>query len=93
MPLHLVTLPPARGGYAALNPHVVTFNRELAKLAAETGSRLIDLHRELADERGELPAALTGDGLHWNDAGYERVGKLLQRSLAARGAVDRLEER
>lgn len=94
VPLHVVTVAPARGqAYGWLNEHIPTLNRELAKLAAEEGARLVDLHAELKDARGELPAALTTDGLHWNDAGYERVGKVFAKAVAeatgAAGAVER----
>ena len=85
VPLHLVTLAPARGGYRALNPHIRALNAHIAQIAREEGASLIDLHAALADAQGELPAALSSDGLHWTDAGYERVGRALQEGIAAAG--------
>jgi lysophospholipase L1-like esterase len=93
VPLHVVTLAPARGNYAALNPHIVAFNRLLRQLAGEEGAAVIDLHAALADDRGELPAELTGDGLHWNDRGYERVGAALLAGIGARGVNGALDGR
>lgn len=90
VPLHLVTLAPTRAGYAALNPHIQALNRHVREIAAAEGARLIDLHAALVDPQGELPAELTGDGLHWNDRGYERVGRAYSAALAG-GLAGRLE--
>ncbi len=82
VPLLLVTLTPTRGGYAAFNPHVVRMNEHVRRAAAEHGCRLIDLHALVADARGELPAAMATDGLHWTDAVYEVLGRELERAVA-----------
>lgn len=80
VPLTLVTLAPARGRYAGLNPHVVAYNGHVRRLAGEAGCQLIDLHALLADAQGELPEThATPDGLHWTDAVYEVLGREIER--------------
>lgn len=80
VPLALVTLAPARGRYAELNPHIVAYNVHVRRTAEETGCALIDLHALLVDEQGELPEThATPDGLHWTDAVYEVLGREVER--------------
>lgn len=80
VPLILVTLAPARGEYAALNPHVLAFNEHVRRIARETKCTLLDLHPLLVDGEGQLPEAMaTKDGLHWTDAVYEVLGRELER--------------
>jgi lysophospholipase L1-like esterase len=50
---------------------VLDFNKRLQKLAKEFGYDYIDLHSLMADERGELKAEFTADGLHLNEAAYD----------------------
>lgn len=88
VPLILVTLAPARGGYAALNPHVVRFNEHVRRVAHEQGCPLIDLHALVVDAQGELPAAMSTDGLHWTDAVYELLGREIERVVGGSGAGD-----
>jgi lysophospholipase L1-like esterase len=92
IPIVLVTLAPARGNYAALNPHIQAYNAHVQRIAAEHGAALLDLHPLLADDEGELKAAWTGDGLHWKNAGYQVLGRELERLLAEGGGgiTDRL---
>lgn len=78
--LTLITCPPARGAtYGPLNPAIVRFNAHVRTIAREEGAHLIDLHPLLVDARGELPAHLTGDGIHWTDAAYAVLGRELER--------------
>lgn len=98
VPLTLVTLAPTRGAYAALNPHVVRMNEHVRRIASDHGCRLIDLHALVVDPRGELPAAMASDGLHWTDAVYEVLGREIERAVAegegprgGRGIVDALD--
>ena len=79
--LILVTVPSARGGYAALNPHVRTYNQHVRETAAAVDATVLDLHALLLDERGQLRADLTSDGLHWNNRGYAIYGQALQPLL------------
>lgn len=61
---------PCRGQYAKHNANVLDFNERLKKLATEFGYDYLDLHALMADDKGELKAEFTGDGLHLNAAGY-----------------------
>jgi lysophospholipase L1-like esterase len=69
--VHVESLLPTRGGFAARNAPVREFNTRLRKLAAEFGYDYLDLHALFADAQGELKAELTMDGLHLLPAGYE----------------------
>jgi lysophospholipase L1-like esterase len=69
--VHVESLLPTRGGFAARNAPVREFNARLPRLAAEYGYDYVDLHPLFTDAQGELKAELTADGLHVNPAGYE----------------------
>jgi lysophospholipase L1-like esterase len=79
----LCSLLPVRGEAARVRPNdqLKQLNSELQKLAAEQGASYSDLHSALADDRGELPAAFSEDGLHLNSAGYLRVTSVLLPQL------------
>lgn len=83
VPLLLLQCGPARGGYAAYNQPVRTYNAKLRDVARELGLPTIDLVALLAGPDGLLPAAMTGDGLHWTDAAYEKLGAAIERALGA----------
>jgi lysophospholipase L1-like esterase len=68
--VHVQSLLPTRDDYAKHNPDVLDFNQRLRKLSAEFGYDFIDLHKLMVDEKGELKAELTHDGLHITEAGY-----------------------
>lgn len=71
----LVTCPPCGAPYAkreTLNPRIVEWNKVIRAYAEKEGFPLVDLHALLADKDGQLPPDLTSDGLHFNQAGYER---------------------
>jgi glucosylceramidase len=72
---------------------VVAVNRLIRQMARETGATYIDLWPIFVDRQNRLDAALTGDGLHLNQQGYERWVRFLVRRgyltpSVARGAGD-----
>jgi len=69
--VHVQSVLPTRGDHARQNAPVREFNTRLRKLAGEFGCDYLDLHALLADERGELKAEFTGDGLHLNEPAYQ----------------------
>lgn len=69
--IHVQSVLPTRGAHAKQNEPVREFNGKLKALAAEFKCSFIDLHALMADDKGELKADLTNDGLHLTDAGYE----------------------
>lgn len=69
--VHIQSVLPARGKFAKFNANVLHINRRLQKLAAEFGYDYVDLHTLMKDDKGELKADLTTDGLHLNPAGYK----------------------
>lgn len=94
VPLHLVTTPPARGGYAALNPHIRSLNEQIETIARDEGAGLIDLYAAMVDANQALVERFSADGLHWTNAGYEQVGKTYLAAIQApggglNGALDR----
>jgi acetyl esterase/lipase/lysophospholipase L1-like esterase len=69
--VHVQSVLPTRGRFAKHNAPVLEFNERLKKLAAEFGYDYLDLHAKMTDDKGELKAEYTGDGLHLNAAAYE----------------------
>jgi len=68
--VHIESVLPTRGRFAFHNANVVKFNAMLRALAAEMSYPYMDLHALMTDEKGELRADLTRDGLHINAEGY-----------------------
>jgi lysophospholipase L1-like esterase len=69
--VHVQSVLPTRGNHAKHNKPVLDFNERLQKLAKEFGYEYLDLHKLMADEKGELKANLTPEGLHLNDEAYK----------------------
>ncbi len=82
----VVTCPPTGTAYArreTFNPRVKEWNDFLRDYARQENHELIDLYKLLADDQGLLPTELTRDGLHFNQAGYDRwlveIRKVLEK--------------
>jgi lysophospholipase L1-like esterase len=69
--VHVQSVLPTRDKFAKHNAHVLDFNQRLQKLAKEFGYDYVDLHTLMADEKGELKAEFTADGLHLKAEAYE----------------------
>ena len=69
--VHVQSVLPTRGNYAKHNANVVDFNGRIKKLAEEFGYDYLDLHALMIDDKGELKADFTNDGLHLNEAAYK----------------------
>jgi len=68
--IHVQSVLPTRGPHAKQNAPVLAFNEKLKKLAEEFACGWIDLHRLMRDEKGELKAEFTNDGLHLTEPAY-----------------------
>lgn len=68
--VHVQSVLPTRDNFAKHNANVVDFNNRLKKMAEEFGYDYIDVHALMVDEKGELKAEFTGDGLHLNETAY-----------------------
>jgi len=81
--LIVVAVPPVASGAhtAGVNAAIITFNGWLREQGWKYGFTYADLHRALAAGEG-LDPAYTTDGIHFNDAGYERFERLLREALA-----------
>lgn len=58
-------------------------NDWLKQYASQNGLVYLDYWTAMLDERGMLRKELTWDGLHPNDAGYELMGPLAEKAIAA----------
>lgn len=68
--IHIQSVLPTRGPHAKQNASVVAFNEKLKKLAGEFKCNWIDLHAVMRDDKGELKAEFTNDGLHLTEQAY-----------------------
>ena len=69
--VHVQSVLPTRDRYAKHNANVIDFNSRLPKLAKEFGYDYLDLHTLMADDKGELKAEFTADGLHLKPDAYK----------------------
>lgn len=68
--VHVQSVLPTRDKYAKHNANIVDFNGRIKKLAEANGCDYIDLHALMIDDKAELKAEYTNDGLHLNEAAY-----------------------
>lgn len=62
------------------NEHVITVNNQLKHNAKKIGFTFIDLYKEFRDREGKLDVRYaSNDGLHLNDAGYQRWVETLKK--------------
>jgi lysophospholipase L1-like esterase len=69
--IHVQSVLPTRDKHAKHNANVLDFNQRLKKLAAEFEYEYLDNHSLMTDDKGELKAEFTADGLHLNDDAYK----------------------
>jgi lysophospholipase L1-like esterase len=79
------SLLPTRACHAHLNGSVAQLNARIGNLAKKFGTGFLDLHRLMADEKGELSAALSRDGLHLRRRAY----RIWERELEGTGELGR----
>jgi lysophospholipase L1-like esterase len=68
--IYAQTVLPTRGAHAKQNEPIREFNARLKALAPEFKCELIDLHSLMTDDKGELKAEFTNDGLHLTEPAY-----------------------
>jgi lysophospholipase L1-like esterase len=77
------------------NDRIRTLNRELATIANAENVQFLDLVPLFSDRQGNLPMALSTDGLHLNENGYQIWANALygyQQALAANSTSSSLQE-
>jgi lysophospholipase L1-like esterase len=79
--VHVESLLPTRGVFAKNNEPIKEFNRRLKRLAEEFGYHYLDLHPLFVDEKGELKAAFTADGVHLTEPAYEIWRMEIEKTL------------
>lgn len=62
---------------------IADLNQRIKSYAAKKGFIYLDYYTAMADERKGLKAALTYDGVHPNKAGYQVMGPLAEKAIAA----------
>ena len=60
---------------------VVALNAWIREYARTHGAIYVDYHSAMADERQGMKAALSGDGVHPNEAGYRVMAPLVERAI------------
>ena len=63
-------------------PTIVALNAWMRAYAASHGAVYVDYHSAMADERQGMRSALSGDGVHPNEAGYRVMAPLAERGIA-----------
>jgi lysophospholipase L1-like esterase len=85
-PVHFCTLTPVSASWVKserLNQMIESFNFELKQCVGNLGIELVDLHAVLVGSDMHLGKNLAYDGLHLNEAGYDRVKEALLRHLGS----------
>jgi lysophospholipase L1-like esterase len=83
--LHIQSVLPTSGRFAFHLPNVRAINEYLKHIASESEAEYIDLFSKFADEKGELRADYTTEGLHLTPAAYETWNAILQERLGCSG--------
>jgi lysophospholipase L1-like esterase len=65
-----------------MEQRVVLLNKRIAALSEQSKVRYIDPGKVLLNSKGRIDESLFGDGLHPNEAGYEKLGAQLQIYLS-----------
>lgn len=65
------------------SPKIIALNTWMKQYAAAAGATYLDYHGAMVDARGGLPASLSADGVHPNDAGYRVMAPLAEKAIAA----------
>lgn len=63
------------------NEKIALANLEVMKLAERFNAKYIDVNAPLKDERGDLRAEFTIEGMHINEAGYRAVYPLVKKYI------------
>lgn len=61
---------------------IIALNAWMRRYAVEVGETYLDYHTAMADARGGLPAAVSGDGVHPNEVGYRTMAPLAEAAIA-----------
>lgn len=64
-------------------PKIVALNAWIRDYAKSHGAQYADFHGAMADARQGLPKELAEDGVHPTDAGYAKMGPIVERAIAA----------
>ena len=64
-------------------PKIIALNAWMKRYAEGVGETYLDYHAAMADARGGLPASLSRDGVHPNEAGYRIMAPLAEAAITA----------
>ena len=65
------------------NSRIIELNNWIKQYAAKNNATYLDYFTPMLDDKGALKQELTGDGLHPNDAGYDFIMPIAQKSIDA----------
>ena len=65
------------------NSRIIELNNWIKQYAANHNATYLDYFTPMLDDKGFLKQELTGDGLHPNDAGYDFIMPIAQKSIDA----------
>ena len=68
-----------------INQKIAVFNRQLENLCGERHAVFVNINPAVMDADGGLLPSLAIDGLHLNQAGYEKIAIIIRTSLNTRG--------
>lgn len=84
--VHVQSLLPTRGVFASKNEPIKEFNGRIKRLAEEFGYKYLDLHPRFVDEKGELKAGFTADGIHLTEPAYEIWRAEIEKAMGWRSS-------
>ncbi len=75
------TVLPTTDKFADFNDEIIDLNKDIRRLAMEHKYKLIDLHPYFTDDKGQLKAELTVDGVHLSEKGYQLWTSLMREYI------------
>lgn len=81
VPLCLVSVMPTTGEYAGLSPLVPPLNEHIMRIASQYACDYMNVYRQLVDDRGEIHAEFTDDGLHLTETAYQIWANMIEEWL------------
>jgi lysophospholipase L1-like esterase len=76
-----VSVLPTTGEYAGLSQLVPPLNEHIMRIASQYACDYMNVYRLIVDDRGELRAEFSDDGLHLTEAAYKIWATLIEAWL------------
>jgi len=79
--IHVQSVLPCSGRFAKHNENILDANQRIKKLAEEFACKYIDLHGRMIDDKGELKAEFTTEGLHLAEPAYRLWATVVEEAM------------